>query len=67
MRQFTLSIEYRQTIETNDNISRYMYVVESEDQNTELDKVNQNGTNANGVGNSAFTYDYTSNNGWVDE
>ena len=45
--------------------SRYMYVVETEDQNTELDKVNQNGTN--GVGNSAFTYDYTSNNGWVDE
>lgn len=48
-------------------IKKYMYVVESEDQNTELDKVNQNGTNGNGVGNSAFTYDYTSNNGWVDE
>ena len=43
-----------------------MYVVESEDQNTELDKVTQKDTN--GVGNSAFTYDYTtSNNGWVDE
>ena len=62
MRQFTLSSTCN---ETNDTIFRYMYVVESEDQNSELDKVNQNGTN--GVGNSAFTYDYTSNNGWVAE
>ena len=44
-----------------------MYVVETEDQNTELDKVTRKDTNGtNGVGNSAFTYDYTTNNGWVD-
>ena len=41
-----------------------MYVVETEDQNTELDKVTRKDTN--GVGNSAFTYDYTTNNGWDD-
>ena len=40
-----------------------MYVVGPDDESTEMNKVQQNST---GVGNGAFTYDYTANE-WVND
>ena len=43
--------------------SRFMYLADSDDESTEMNKV---ATNSTGVGNSAFTFDYKSNE-WVND
>ena len=40
-----------------------MYLADSDDESTEMNKV---ATNSTGVGNSAFTFDYKSNE-WVND
>jgi len=44
-------------------IKKFMYLADSDDESTEMNKV---ATNSTGVGNSAFTFDYKSNE-WVND